>query len=342
MIALSFLGLGNYKKTTYVHQGRKVTTEFFAEALPTFFPDLEKIFVFVTPTVLKHENFENLKLRLGDLMAPVPIPEGHSEKDLWGIFDALTGTVDEGERVVFDITNSYRSLPFLVFLAAAYLRAAKDVEVANIVYGAFEAKGSDNQSPVFDLTPFVSLLDWLTATDQFVQTGDARRLATLLNPDLETSGPAAEASQAISSVSLSAFLCQPFHLFPEASKLEARLDAAGQDLGWIPKPYEVLRDQIIDSFGDFGVAFDSENPREGLEAEFRLIEWYYQNNQLIQAITLAREWLIDAVTFRLVGRINLKSSDRRRYERALSGLPRVGRSFRNDDTGELEEFAVQT
>jgi len=158
MKALSFLGTTRYTFTQYQYRNTIVPTRFFAEALPHFFPQTEKILVFVTPTVQQHDNLKELRSRLGDLLQPVPIPESHTEEALWQIFDALIGHVEEGEQVVFDITNSFRSIPFLVFIAAAFLRSARKVEVEAVVYGAFEAKSQDtNISPVFDLTPFVSL-----------------------------------------------------------------------------------------------------------------------------------------------------------------------------------------
>ncbi|MCB0042299.1 MAG: TIGR02221 family CRISPR-associated protein [Caldilinea sp.] len=342
MKAISFLGTTKYKMTTYVYRDKEMTTRLFAEALPTFFPDIEQVVVFVTPTVERddHGNLKDLSEHLGDLFKPVRIPEGHDEKDLWAIFTALTEAVEEGEEVVFDITNSFRSLPFLVFLAAAYLRTARSVNVVGVLYGAFEAGGENQRSPVFDLTPFVSLLDWLTATDQFIQTGDARQLAKLLNPSQVRKGPSADASNALSTVSLAAFLCQPYRLMSEAQQLDARLQAAEEVFPDLPRPYQMLRDRIVDTFGAFGADSDGE-PEASLVAQMRLIEWYYANNQLIQAVTLAREWLISAITYRLGLPIDLKPGARRTMERAISGVSRVGRQYRDEETDEKLVFMVE-
>lgn len=334
MKAISFLGIQNYKVTTYYMGDREMTTSFFAEALPVFYPELERILVFVTPTVEKHRNLEVLKQRLGDKLQPVPIPEGHSEEDLWRIFTTLTEAVAEGEQVVFDITNSFRSLPFLTFLAAAYLRRARNVRVVSVVYGAFEAGGENQRSPVFNLTPFVSLLDWLTATDQFIQTGDARRLAGLLNPDGLARGPAAEAAQALSTVSLAAFLCQPFQLMAEAKTLDERLRRAEQAMASVPAPYTLLRNRIVATFGSFSAEFDPQHPEATLAAQKQMIEWYYANNQLIQAMTLAREWLISMVTYRLGLPLNLSLAARQRMEAVVNQLVLTAREDADRETEE--------
>ncbi len=60
MKAISFLGTTKYKMTTYVYRDKEMTTRLFAEALPTFFPDIEQVVVFVTPTV-ERDDHGNLK-----------------------------------------------------------------------------------------------------------------------------------------------------------------------------------------------------------------------------------------------------------------------------------------
>lgn len=336
MKVISFLGTADYKLTTFVWNGLEKETRFFPVAVAQFVqPD--ELLICATPTVQAHQNLAELKRdleRMGTRYRVVPIPEGHSESDLWEIFNALTNVVNEGEQVVFDVTHSFRSLPFLAFLAVAYLQVAKKVKVERVLYGAWEAREkTTDRSPVFDLTPFVRLMDWLTATDQFIQTGDARRLAALLN----TGGKnAALASQKLSQVSLAAFLCQPFTLMREALTLDETLRQAEPELAQTAPPFGVLREQITKAFTQFGA--DRQDTSAMLRAQFRLIEWYLQNNQLIQAMTLAREWLIDAVTWRLQLPIDFSSRDQ--MERAINGIVRVGREEIYRETGEKRIFQV--
>jgi len=254
---------------------------------------------------------------------PLPIPEGHSEPELWEIFDALTNAVQEGEEVVFDITNSFRSIPFLSFLAIAYLKAAKKVKVKNVLYGAWDAKDADNRSPVFDLTPFVTLLDWLTATEQFIQTGNARGLSALLNPENLATGALSNASVTLDTISQAALLCQPFTLMQEVGKLETAIRQAQQELRVTAPPFGVLKTKIVDAFGQF--VNDGSDVAAMLRTEFRLVEWYYQKGQIVQAVTLAREWLIDAVTYRLGQPLDYLIDNRVPFEKAISGMTLLGK-----------------
>ena len=73
----------------------------------------------------------------------------------------------------------------MTFLALAHVRKVKnDVKIERVIYGAYEAVERENpKKPVFDLTPFVSLLDWLGAVTMFLQTGEARPIADLDVPN---------------------------------------------------------------------------------------------------------------------------------------------------------------
>lgn len=329
--------LGKYpKETQYKFGDNFYGGRVFAEAMRQFV-SFDEMLVFVTEEA--RTDALPVLAELNDArIRDVPIPRGESAAEMWKIFEIITNQVNEGETVIFDITHGLRSLPFLVFLFAAYLRSAKRVNIEAIYYGALELGDSkiNKPAPVIDLSPFSKMFDWLTATDQFIQTGDARRLAQMLGADASKKA-AVRASQKLSQVSLAAFLCQPFTLMREAQTLGAALDQAQPELAEQTLPFDVMREQITQTFGAFGADW-AQDSAEGLRAQFRMIEWYYHNNQLIQAMTLAREWLISAVTLRLGLAIDLTSDPRRQMERAVSGLALVGHKVRDDGTGEKYVF----
>lgn len=327
MKAISFLGPARYQPTIYCYDGKEIETPFFAEALPCFFPEVEQLLVLLTPTVQAHDNWAQVRARLGDLVAPVPIPEGRTESELWDIFKALTEAVDEGETVVFDITHSFRSLPFLTFLAAAYLRAARQIKVHKIIYGAFEAKDAENHTPVFELTPFVGLLDWITATNQFIYTGDGRYLAHLLAQEgADRRFPALrKAGEQLQSFSLAMMLCRPLEVMDEAGKLAGALQRAEPGLARWTQPFGLLADRIQEEYADRALPDPTvpQNVVASLRQQFTLIRWYLGNNQIIQAMSLAREWVITAVGWRLGQGFVLSVKDREQLGHGVEGLSRL-------------------
>jgi|DewCreStandDraft_2_1066082.scaffolds.fasta_scaffold15620_2 CRISPR-associated DxTHG motif protein len=323
---ISFLGTGNYQSTVYVWNGQEKETNFFPEAVFHFIQPT-KMVICLTPGVEKSDNWSTLEERFQQAHVPyepLRIPEGHTAEDLWAIFNALTAAVQEHEQVVFDITHSFRSLPFLSFLVIAYLKAAKSVRVMNVLYGAFEAKDGSNRSPVFDLTPFVTLLDWLTATEQFVQTGNARQLSALLRSQGENSSALKDAALTLEGISQAARLCQPFTLMKEVSKLEQALKKAEAEIAMDARPFGVLRDQIVHTFSQFQCE-EQDISLNKLRKEYQLIEWYFDKGQVMQAITLAREWLIDSVTYQLGEKIKFDRDSRSPFEDAINGISLVGK-----------------
>ncbi len=340
MKAISFLGTSDYQTVTYIYAGRDFTTNLFPEALFHFFSDLETLYLFATRAVQCHSNLQRLRERIPpERLQVVPIPDGQSEEELWDIFSALTETVEEKEEVVFDITHSFRSIPFLTFLAAAYLRAARRVRIRAVVYGAYEARPKDDPGsrPVFDLTPFVFLLDWLAATNQFIHTGDAQYLARLLvrEGDARRSGALKHAGRDLENFSRAIMLCRPLEVMENAARVSAVLKKASEDLARWARPFEVMAGRIEEEYGRRALSEPTQNVQESLRQQLDLIHWYADHGQVIQAVTLAREWVVTAAGWRLNGTFVLSREERERIEQGLSGLCRVAQGRSTPD--ELNE-----
>ena len=325
--------LGKYPKETIYNYGNKTYKgQVFAEALHQFC-QYDTMLVCVTAEA-KATAWPVLEELKDSRIQPIDIPTGRTTEEMWETFKIITQHVDEGDRVIFDITHGLRSLPFLVFLFAAYLKAAKSVTIAAIYYGAFELGDSKNNvpAPVIDLSEFVSMIDWITATDQFIQTGDARQLSELLNPDGNAENATKKAAKTLFDISTATALCQPLHLAKIAAELEPDLLKAQEQLERTVPPFETLRQRITDTFGDFVGDFKQEI-KAALKAQLKLIQWYLDNNRLMEGMTLAREWLINGVMYRLGLAFDLKIKNREEVAKAISGVEMV-----SNDRLTLEEL----
>lgn len=126
------------------------------------------------------------QLQLPIQVKKVEIPEGGNKEEVWEIFNKITDAMEQGDRIIFDITHSFRYLPMLALITLNYANFVKGVKVKKIVYGAMEALGTPSEVrnmpvperiiPVFDLTPFIHLFDWTNATDNFLETGNAKKM----------------------------------------------------------------------------------------------------------------------------------------------------------------------
>lgn len=323
--------------THYSFKGQVIEGEVFAKALRCSIV-YDRMLVFSTPEA--HTTTWPVLESLGDpRIQEIPIAVGASREETWLLFDAVIQQIGENETVIFDITHGLRSIPFMAFLFAAYLKTAKNVHIEAIYYGAFEL-GDEKKgipAPVIDLSEYAAMLDWITATDQFVNTGNAGRLASLLEDKKNSQSASTLASEELKHVSKAAFLCQPFTLAQQAGELRNALNLAAGDFSVTARPFNLLSDRIVEAFEAFSSP-KSDDPAEILRAEFNMILWYQRHGQLIQAATLAREWLIDAVTVRLGQPLDCKQTPRQKIEWAVSGQGMIGRKKYFADSQERREF----
>jgi len=305
MKALCFLGTGDYKTTTYVWrksgEERSHETHLFPEAVARIFQP-EKIFVLVTPQAREHANFKTLCDRLGSLVERVDIPEGKSEAELWAIFQKCTEAVSEGDTILLDVTHAFRSLPLLVFAVAAYLSRTKSVTIQRIVYGAYEARSEQNRSPVFDLTPLMDLLDWLSGAEALLRRSDAVIMAEKLDQThrhlYKTSATEElplhlqKIASSLQKLSRMLYLCCPLEVMRIANYLLPQLDKAVTEAAKWAKPFSVILHQVRSEVAALAYHQPEVLDAGNLRKQLALIEHYLSKGLTLQAVTLAREWIV--------------------------------------------------
>lgn len=327
MKAITFIGTREYQPVTYVYRGTAVESDLFPVALYEFFtPDM--LTVFVTPES-RDMYWTKLCDRLAGKIAPRPveIPWGRTSDELWTIFDRVVESVDEGEDVVFDITHSYRSLPFIIFLAMAYLQVTKRIRLRAVTYGAFEARDDQDRAPVFDLSPFLSLLDWLAAVYLFQQSGRAADLGRLLKEIQDRAyreragGPSPtiikNIGQRSRELSQALLLIRPREVMEKAAQLTNLFtDAARQEIEQWAKPFALVAPLLQAEFTPFASTPDARN----LDVQRAIIRWYAERGLYAQALTLVREWVVTKTLLMLGYEDPLADFSRKEAERVLNYL----------------------
>lgn len=289
----SFLGAGPLNETVYELDGQRCATCYMTDAAARFFrPD--EVLVLVTKEA-EERHLAQLQQRIADVYTPTPlrIPSGRSEDELWTIFTTIAQSIKPGDTLYFDVTNAFRSLPLLTFLIVAFVRVVRDAEVTRVVYGAYEARDTDNCSPVFDLTPFVRLLDWTTATDAFLRYGRADTLVPLVAHEPQFQPLATTLEQ----LTLALHTSRPGEVMQTAARLQREVVECIDRNQQGTRPFALLLDTIAREYG----SFQHEAPTDPASAwlvvqrQLDMIRWYCEKGMYVQAITLAREWLISVV-----------------------------------------------
>lgn len=298
---ISFLGSNKYEEVIYLHPDYqhnqlKLATPFYQEALVEFYQP-QTLYVILTPTA-ETKNWQKLASRLEnkvDLQPIKNIPENNTPEDIWFIFKCVTDCLQSGDEVIFDITHSFRSIPIVALLAASYLRVVRQVKIKGLLYGAFEARDQETkETPSFDLFPIVSLLDWTTATDQFIQTGNAQALGNLLKNSNNVNQNTENLANNLNNIALNLELLRPIDVTIEAAKLSAYIRATEATISQDIPPFATLLKRVESDYGRFGLA-DTQTERsqakEILAKQLEMIEWYIDKQQLVHALSIAREWL---------------------------------------------------
>ncbi|WP_414584924.1 TIGR02221 family CRISPR-associated protein [Scytonema sp. PCC 10023] len=303
MKIISFLGFNNYDETTYLNPrgsgGYK--TPFFQEALVEF-DNPETLYILLTKTVetvppkgASEPNWDALKNRLDKRVKLQPIkniPEQNSPSDIWWIFQQVTNCLEHGDSVIFDITHSFRSVPVVALIAVSYLRVVRSVNIEGLLYGAFEAKNKvTNETPTFDLLPIVSLLEWTTATDQFIKTGNGQALASLLH---SSNSKTENLARSIDGIAQGLQLLRPMDVMQEAANLPQHIADAAPIISQSVPPFVSLLERVKKDYCDFGLANPidyQKNAQASLLRQLEMVEWYAAKGQTVQALSMAREWL---------------------------------------------------
>mgnify|MGYP001370534092 CR=1 FL=1 len=331
---ITFLGISP-QSARYRYNGQVYSGDSFPEALCQFIP-FDRMHVFVTEQA-RAKTLPTL-LRRGDpRLEVVDIPDGRSSAEMWHIFARLLSVVEDGDTLLFDITHAFRSIPFFVMLALAFLKSAyENVTIERVLYGEFN---KDDVGPIIDLTEFIKLqtdrdkmrlLDGMSAADQFAGFGASRGLVRRRRASA-AAGPDAPADRLklrqladdLDDVSRTLQLNIPDKAMNAADNLLRALEQAREPMQRQLPPFSPLAERVEGAFKDMALAGDPRAPVHNWRAlalERDIIGWYLQRRQLLQAIAVAFEWLLSYIMARVDYETLYHGRDRETVRRQITSL----------------------
>ena len=347
-VQLSFIGTGKYQPCIYVWNDQRCETPYFQEAAFQFFEPEDCLVLMTEEAERKHGKAlrnrlrlrirkrlrKHIRKRLRKFIAyrPIRIPDGRTEDELWEIFSTLTEHVPQDATLIVDVTHGFRTQPMLALAALYYLRVTRNVEIERIVYGAFEAHNPEtNEAPVFDLTPFLTLIDWSVAAHQFMRYGQAEDLARLIREihrwtHVERAGVrarhAAPAASWLQGFARGLALARVTEVMTKhARRLPEALEQVRQEVNRIARlrPFELLLDQTAERVRL--LYHDNPLSLDGLHLQAELIRLLRDYGLVQQAVTVAREAVVTRYALDL-GRDPLQDREAVEHElgRLASGL----------------------
>ena len=111
----------------------------------------------------------------------IVIKYGLNREEIFENFDSIIKLEeefnDEDEyEVILDITHSFRSTAFWMFLVMTYLTdvSNKKIKIIEVTYGMYEAKKEDTDpAPIVLLSSFLEILNWIKGASELKQYGNS-------------------------------------------------------------------------------------------------------------------------------------------------------------------------
>lgn len=249
------------------------------------------------------------------------VPNGVTTAELWQSLQVILESVPAGCRLTIDLTHGYRSLPFLILMAALYLRPLRNVQIEGVYYGMYEAQGDGNQSEslsvLLDMSVLLNMIEWFYAAKMFSDTGQAKYISDLLAPfgipPADLKGPACSPYSKVKKLqelfqNMGAAYLQalPLEAGLESSALLNKLEEHVPEhlRGSIPLPNELFGKvkEFIEPFAMDNMKRNRDKrtlilDEEELKRQARMINCYIEQGYVNHSIGLMREWMVSAAMY---------------------------------------------
>lgn len=227
----------------------------------------------------------------------VSILSGMNENEMWEIFQTVFDLIEDGDELYFDLTHSFRYLPMLLLVLGNYAKFLKNVDIAYISYGNYEAR-NENRAPIINLLPLTALQDWTFAAADFLQNGNSGQIVQLtrhaIRPILcesrgqnETVNNLNRLSNTLQTITNNLQTCRGLDITQEECVAQLKRSIEGLTVEIIPPLVPVIK-KIEHSFARFSV---NHNTLNGLHAA----RWCYDNRMYQQAITILQETIVTLI-----------------------------------------------
>ena len=132
-------------------------------------------------TPVEDLNINKFNKEFGNNVKGIVIKYGLNREEIFENFDSIIKLEDEFNdideyEVILDITHSFRSTAFWMFLVMTYLTdvSNKNIKIVEVTYGMHKiTKKNDDSSPIILLNSFLEILNWIKGASELKQYGNS-------------------------------------------------------------------------------------------------------------------------------------------------------------------------
>ena len=212
----------------------------------------------------------------------------------------LQDELEEGDGVYLEITHSFRSNAFWMFLVMNYLTDVEDknIKVKAITYGMLEAQ-KDGVAPVVDLNAFYKILQWIKGANNLKNYGNSY----LIEENIENEKLSKKLKNFSDALNMN-YIGSLRQSINSLKKLE-------EDIDNLEGPAKLIIPKVIKDFMD---RFASEDKDYLFQA--KLAKWHFEQKRYAMAYININESIIGFIMDTL--EFPLLTGDRKRDENKLA------------------------
>ena len=321
-VFMTVVGMGGYDEATYRIGDNEYTNRSIQKALLTYFKDTGREFdkiVFLLTEKARENNWEKVKYterKKADDGSEIKIPheeeglrsfteklfpgkavdkniaDGVNDNDFLSIFQQIYESMDENDEITFDVTNGFRSIPFLFYPVISYAKELKNITIDNIYYGPY-VRGI-NPTVILDLQKYGEILDWANAAHIFRISGNAKEILQLSQKryngleEKDSFGESQQASKWLSSLTEALLTCRgddsKESISKSARKLfqsRGKMESSSRNKEYML--FDELLKHALDSVSEFNKDMNH------YELGMHTAEWCIERGLIQQAYTALRE-----------------------------------------------------
>ena len=228
---------------------------------------------------------------------------GMNELEIFENFNLIIKLQDEledGDEVYLDITHSFRSNAFWMFLVMNYLTDVEDknITVKAITYGMLEAQ-KDGIAPVVDLNAFYKILQWIKGANNFKNYGNSY----LIEKNIENEKLSKKLKNFSDALNMN-YIASLRQSINSLKKLE-------DDIGNLEGPAKLIIPKVIKDFMD---KFATEDKDYLFQA--KLAKWHLEQKRYAMAYININEAIIGFIMDTL--ELPILTADKKRDENKLA------------------------
>lgn len=248
-------------------------------------------------------NLSKFNETFNDKIVAIVTKYGMNELEIFENFNLIIKLQDEledGDEVYLDITHSFRSNAFWMFLVMNYLTDVQDknITVKAISYGMLEAQ-KDGVAPVVDLNAFYKILQWIKGANNLKNYGNSY----LIEENIENEKLSKKLKNFSDALNMN-YIGSLRQSINSLKKLE-------EDIDNLEGPAKLIIPKVIKDFMD---RFASEDKDYLFQA--KLAKWHFEQKRYTMAYININESIIGFIMDTL--EFPLLTGDRKRDENKLA------------------------